>query len=171
MMKKRVRHTVMFILLLVLTGLMAYLIPYEIKIETNRNGVLSDFNEDDFNEVMNVAIRGTAEYRFFQLKVFEGQFIFSEPSHPWNDKSLLIHFYEGMGHVKTYDEAYQLSSKKEGGYVLTKDFEELLVLFQDSESTAEIHRFFAAPAQNREESRELAKRLSRGTWLAEVLWD
>lgn len=99
---------------------------------------------------MEVAIRGTAKYRYFTMKEFEGEFTFSDSLHPWNGKHVLIYFHHGVGDISLYEKENQLNAIQHGGYLSTKDFGELLVLFYEEGSKSRIHKFFAAPAQNRQ---------------------
>ena len=169
-MKRRWVYSGLFLLLLVLGTVLAYVLPHEKEIETTLSGLQRSFSEDE-DVVMEVTIRGTAKYLYFKLKEFEGDFTFSDSLQPWNGKHVLIHFYKGVGDVSLYEKENQLNSMQDGGYVSTKDFEELLILFYEEGSQPRINKFFAAPALNHEESVALSEKLSEGTWFSEVEWD
>lgn len=169
-MKRRWVYSGLFLLLLVLGTVLTYVLPHEKEIESTLSGVQRSFSEGE-DKVMEVTIRGTAKYRYFTMKEFEGEFTFSDSLHPWNAKHVLIHFYKGVGNVSLYEKENQLNSMQDGGYVSTKDFEELLILFYEEGSQPRINKFFAAPALNHEESVALSEKLSEGTWFSEVEWD
>ena len=169
-MKRRWIYSSLFLLFLVLGAVLTYVLPHEKEIETTLSGLQRSFSEDE-DMVMKVTIRGTAKYRYFTMNEFEGEFTFSESSHPWNGKHLLIRFHHEEGDVSLYEKGNQLNSMQHGGYVSTKDFEEILILYYEEGSQPRINKFFAAPAQNHEESVALSEKLSKGTWFSEVEWD
>lgn len=169
-MKRRWVYSGFFLLLLVLGAVIAYVLPHEKEIETTLSGLQRSFSEGE-DMVMKVTIRGTAKYRYFSMNEFEGEFTFSDSSHLWNGKHLLIRFHHEEGDVSLYEKGNQLNSMQHGGYVSTKDFEEILILYYEEGSQPRINKFFAAPAQNHEESVALSEKLSKGTWFSEVEWD
>jgi hypothetical protein len=169
-MKRRWVYSGLFLLLLVLGTVLAYVLPHEKEIETTLSGLQRSFSEGE-DEIMDVTIRGTAKYRYFTMKEFEGEFTFSDSLHPWNGKHVLIHFYKGVGNVSLYEKENQLNSMQHGGDLSTKDFEEILILYYEEGSQPRTDEFFAAPAKNREESVALSEKLSEGTWFSEVEWD
>ena len=169
-MKRRWIYSSLFLLFLVLGAVLTYVLPYEKEIESTLSGIQRSFSEDE-DVVMKVTIRGTAKYRYFSMNEFEGEFTFSDSSHLWNGKHLLIRFHHEEGDVSLYEKGNQLNSMQHGGYVSTKDFEEILILYYEEGSQPRINKFFAAPAQNHEESVALSEKLSKGTWFSEVEWD
>lgn len=169
-MKRRWIYSSLFLIFLVLGTVLAYVFPQEKEIETTLSGLQRSFSEGE-DKVMEVTIRGTAKYRYFMMKEFEGEFTFSDSSHLWNGKHLLIRFHHEEGDVSLYEKGNQLNSMQHGGYVSTKDFEEILILYYEEVSQPRINKFFAAPAQNHEESVALSEKLSKGTWFSEVEWD
>lgn len=169
-MKRRWIYSGLFLLFLVLGAVLTYVLPHEKEIDTTLSGLQRSFSEDE-DVVMEVTIRGTAKYRYFSMNEFEGEFTFSDSSHLWNGKHLLIRFHHEEGDVSLYEKGNQLNSMQHGGYVSTKDFEEILILYYEEGSQPRIDEFFAAPAKNREESVALSEKLSEGTWFSEVEWD
>lgn len=169
-MKRRWIYSSLFLLFVVLGAVLAYVLPHEKEIESTLSGVQRSFSEGE-DAVMDVTIRGTAKYRYFSMNEFEGEFTFSESSHPWNGKHLLIRFHNEEGDVSLFEKGNQLNSMQHGGYVSTKDFEEILILFYEEGSQPRIKKFFAAPAQNHVDSVALSEKLSEGTWFSEVEWD
>jgi len=169
-MKRRWIYSSLFLLFLVLGAVLTYVLPHEKEIETTLSGLQRSFSEGE-DMVMKVTIRGTAKYRYFSMNEFEGEFTFSDSSHLWNGKHLLIRFHHEEGDVSLYEKGNQLNSMQHGGYVSTKDFEEILMLYYEEGSQPRINKFFAAPAQNHEESVALSEKLSKGTWFSEVEWD
>ena len=169
-MKRRWIYSSLFLLFLVLGAVLTYVLPHEKEIETTLSGLQRSFSEGE-DMVMKVTIRGTAKYRYFSMNEFEGEFTFSDSSHLWNGKHLLIRFHHEEGDVSLYEKGNQLNSMQHGGYVSTKDFEEILILYYEEGSQPRINKFFAAPAQNHEESVALSEKLSKGTWFSEVEWD
>ena len=169
-MKRRWVYSGLFLLLLVLGTVLTYVLPHEKEIESTLSGVQRSFSEGE-DKVMEVTIRGTAKYRYFSMNEFEGEFTFSDSSHPWNGKHVLIRFHNEEGDVSLFEKENLLNSMQHGGYVSTKDFEEILILFYGDEGLLTMNTFFAAPAKNREESVELAEKLNSETWLSEVDWD
>lgn len=127
-MKRRWIYSSLFLLFVVLGAVLAYVLPHEKEIESTLSGVQRSFSEGE-DAVMDVTIRGTAKYRYFSMNEFEGEFTFSESSHPWNGKHLLIRFHNEEGDVSLFEKGNQLNSMQHGGYVSTKDFEEILILF------------------------------------------
>ncbi len=169
-MKRRWIYSGLFLLFLVLGAVLTYVLPHEKEIDTTLSGLQRSFSEGE-DKVMEVTIRGTAKYRYFSMNEFEGEFTFSDSSHLWNGKHLLIRFHHEEGDVSLYEKGNQLNSMQHGGYVSTKDFEEILILYYEEGSQPRIDEFFAAPAQNREESVELSEKLSEGIWFSEVEWE
>ncbi len=169
-MKRRWIYSGLFLLFLVLGAVLTYVLPHEKEIDTTLSGLQRSFSEDE-DVVMEVTIRGTAKYRYFSMNEFEGEFTFSDSSHLWNGKHLLIRFHHEEGDVSLYEKGNQLNSMQHGGYVSTKDFEEILILYYEEGSQPRIDEFFAAPAKNREESVALSEKLSEGTWFSEVEWE
>jgi hypothetical protein len=169
-MKRRWIYSGLFLLFLVLGAVLTYVLPHEKEIDTTLSGLQRSFSEDE-DVIMEVTIRGTAKYRYFSMNEFEGEFTFSDSSHLWNGKHLLIRFHHEEGDVSLYEKGNQLNSMQHGGYVSTKDFEEILILYYEEGSQPRIDEFFAAPAKNREESVALSEKLSEGTWFSEVEWD
>lgn len=169
-MKRRWVYSGLFIIFLVLGAVLTYVLPHEKEIETTLSGIQRSFSEGE-DVVMEVTIRGTAKYRYFSMNEFEGEFTFSDSLHPWNGKHVLIHFHHEEGDVSLYDKENQLNSMQPGGYLSTQDFEEILILYYEEGSQPRINKFFAAPAQNHEESAALSEKLSKGTWFSEVEWD
>ena len=169
-MKRRWVYSGLFLLFLVLGAVLTYVLPHEKEIETTLSGLQRSFSEGE-DAVMEVTIRGKAKYRYFTMNEFEGEFTFSESSHPWNGKHLLIRFHNEEGDVSLFEKGNQLNSMQHGGDLSTNNFEEILILFYEEGSQPRINKFFVAPAQNREESVELSEKLSEGTWFSEVEWD
>ncbi len=169
-MKRRWIYSGLFLIFLVLGTVLTYVLPHEKEIESNLSGMQRSFSAGE-DAVMEVTIRGTAKYRYFSMNEFEGEFTFSDSSHPWNGKHVLIRFHNEEGDVSLFEKENLLNSMQHGGYVSTKDFEEILILYYEEGSQPRIDEFFAAPAKNREESVALSEKLSEGTWFSEVKWD
>ena len=155
---------------LVLGAVIAYVLPYEKEIESTLSGVQRSFSEGE-DMVMEVTIHGTAKYRYFSMNEFEGELAFSDSSHPWNGKHVLIRFHNEEGDVSLFEKGNQLNSMQHGGDLSTNNFEELLILYYEEGSQPRINKFFTAPAKNHEESVALSEKLSEGTWFSEVEWD
>lgn len=168
-MKKKVM--IASILLCFIVGLgIAYIFPYEKEINSTLDGLQLDFYNEETQSPVKVSIRGTAEYRYFTLREFDGQIKFSDTRIPWNEKSVHIQFQRGLGHARTYNEENQLNSLQSVGYVFTDDFDEIVILLHGEEGITKIREYIVAPARNRQQSAELAGKLSKNTSFSEIEW-
>ncbi|SFN97238.1 hypothetical protein [Proteiniclasticum ruminis] len=118
-MKRRWIYSSLFLIFLVLGAVIAYVLPYEKEIESTLSGIERSFSAGE-DAVMEVTIRGTAKYRYFTMKEFEGEFTFSDSSHRWNGKHVLIHFHHEEGDVSLYEKGNQLNSMQHGDMFLQR---------------------------------------------------
>lgn len=169
-MIKRVIFVVLLFFFLLLS-IIVLVSPHHREIYTIVDGLLLDFNDSETQGSIQLTIEGTAEYRFFKLKKFDGHIRFSNSEVLWSGKPVYISYHDGLGHINTYNEADPINTFEFVGYVAMDNFEEMLILLYDEGSARNLERYIVAPAMNRQQSIALAKKLSSSTFFSEIDWD
>lgn len=98
---------------------------------------------------------------------FEGQ-ITIEDFYDFPPNTMINLFDGSIGFMYNYDDGYQLESQQFVANVFTDNFDTILIHFQNEQLK---NIFFVAPASNKFQAAQLAKKLSKGTALEEVDWD